>query len=738
MGMKNLKFRISEKDIDLVNPDGVGKDRLPASEFMRNYVKRSHEYKNAARAIDRLRREKFDDYIQLTNPEIKPLRAEVAKAEARVDAAYEAAKLDRVKRKSQLFSDEHAAEIEEAKAQRSAAWKALTEFRRPAIERFKAVQEAYDKRFLPANYKELPPRGEHGQEKFKAAKLAAMTADGIGWEAEADTARKHLSNVEFADLGSGTRGIINESLKKIRSGAPPRELPFNGRGMFGVSMTQGNKTTLKRIFACCASNIKIGIRCGDEIVPCKEDDVIVSSYGKPNAELRDDAYKSASAAERRKGKVIRRKSKWSHFRIVTINLGGSDDAVLRLPVIFHRPVDPNAILSTVAIHSTRDGGLLRYELIMTVSTDDDRPSCSGGTVCVSLGPNLVGPAAAQNLTSLHSYDVGSDVEEGDLRVGIILGSADDFDGMPCGQLFDEYIEDNVVQTNISSLEPIAVNGGRDIQGMCEIFIPRRPVRIKIGDDYVERRMSCMRIESDRQSRIDVAFNEAKDVLSELLEGDVPEWFAEETDASHSWRNPGRMVTLLRMWSEQRFDGDSDAFDKIQAWKQRHTVARRDLASFGLRCRRNRDDFYRRIAKRLSEKYEFCVVEKVDWKKLMSSSDELGGKGKKQRRTKGDADSQEAKSQAAARRRIQDAKKRLLRFASPALLQSFLKEAFGKHRFRELAMSGRPKCSRCGANASIGKGNVVICSDSCSVTGMDVLASSVLNLARIVSETAVIS
>lgn len=738
MGVKNLTFRVSEKDVDRVNPDGVGKDHLPASKFMLDYVIRAHEYKNDLRAVECERRKRFNEYLQRENPEIKNLLEEAELAQSRVDDAYEAAKEDRVERRSSLFSDELLVAIEKARSQRVAAWEALKAVRDPEIKRFKTVQKLYDEQYLPSNYGDLPPRGENGKEPFKAAKMQAMVSDGLGWEAEAIDARKILNTIKFAGLGSGTRGIVNRSCEKIGKGRSPDAMPFMFRGMFGVQMTQGNKTTLRRIFGGYAANVKIGVLCGDAIRPCLDSDPVVSSYGKTNAELRDDAYKASCAVEQKKGIVIRGKSKWAQFRIVTIKLGGTDGAVINLPVIFHRPLNPDAIISTVAVHASSVGGVLKYQLILTVSMADHE-SFEGGTVCVSLGAHIVNQEAERNLMSLQAHGVGGDLEEGDLRVGVLLASMDHFEGMESGKAFDEYIEQNVSQTNVNSFSPIAVDAWGDSSVICEMFIPRRPVRVKIGDDYVERQMSCVKIEADRKARIDRDHNVAKDVLKDLREAkgvSVPEWFVEHTKTSCQWRSPGRMVTLLHKWSNHRFNGDEESFERLQKWKGRHTTARYDLARFRVRYENNRDDFYRRIAKRLAEKYEFCVVEKVDWQKLMSSSDELEGKGRKQRRAKGDADSASAKADVAKKIRIDKARRNLLKVSSPYRFQTFLKEAFGGHRFREVNISGPQKCCRCGAKALIGKGNVVVCSESCSDTVVDVFASSVLNLARTVKEKAV--
>lgn len=737
--MKNLKFSINTDLLEKFNPDGIGPDHKPAAQFMREYVKRAHEYKNTVRSLERTRREQFCDYIQTLDPKIAVLRMQADKACAKVDALFDVAKEDRVKKRSRLYSTELDEAIKSAKADRSSAWDALKVVVSPYYRKISDFRKSCEQEIRPENYATLGP---HLQKPYRRKVLDRLAEHGIAFELQYDIAIKTLAET-FEDLGAGTRGIVDQSLKKIKKGPPPRDLAFDGRGVFGLQITKkkGRYISFGEMCAGIATVVKIGIPVEDGIVQCASDDPIVSCFGRTQRELRHEAYRERLERECASGVHVRRKSKWVKLRIVTLHLGGNPKQVVNLPVIFHRPVDPDAVVSYVKVIATRIGGDYCYDLMLTVESESVRRQSGSGIVCVSLGANLVNRDTADTLSAISSYGAGGEVTEGDMRVGAVLGGLDE---LPLGDEFDKYWGEHVSLTNLNSNEHLSENNGRDIGGLCELFIPRREVRQNTGSTdrsgkaiYAVKKVSAVQIIEDRQSRIDTAFDSIIQSLAAFADAKTcrkPAWFREDTKTISRWRSPGRLVVLYWSWKNKRFSGDGDVFQGVAEWFEIHRKAHRDLGRFRVRIERHREDFYRRIARRLSEKYETCFVDNTEWSELLKDTDSLSISSKKKkgirRDSDGDRDSVEIKAEAARKSRIQRAKRKLLKSAAPSRFKAILKEAFGESRYREVEL-GKPKCIRCGCCVKIERGGLAVCIDNCSGdnVGVDVLTSSVINLYR---------
>lgn len=489
-----------------------------------------------------------------------------------------------------------------------------------------------------------------------------------------------------------------------------------------------------------STNIQIGFAVNDVVSQCQAEDSVYSCFGRTQRELRYEAYREGVLRESNKGSHVRQKGKWVKLRIVTIHLGGKPKNTINLPVVFHRPVDPDAIVKYATVCVKRNEGVWQYSLMLTVQSKQVSRTTGNGIVCVSLGANIVNKEAARTLSAISSYDAGGDVVEGDMRVGVVLGGLDE---IPLGQRFDKYWGENVSLTNISSIEHIGDTSGRDISGMCELFIPMRSVRFDTGKKdrigksiYAEKKLSVSRIMEDRQSRIDTEFRSIIQVLSLFIDDNesiLPGWFSDETETINQWRNPGRLVSLYWKWKDDRFSSDSDVFQLIEEWVTKHSIARRDLGRFRQRFERNRLDFYRRIARHLASKYEICCVPNIKWAEQLKDFDAVEKVANRKLRGKKESDTEniaEEKKEAARKHRIQKAKRSLLKSAAPFSFQQALKEAFGKHRYREIAV-GKPACIRCGGKVKIETGNVAVCEANCSGESVvvDVLASSVINLYR---------
>lgn len=115
---------------------------------------------------------------------------------------------------------------------------------------------------------------------------------------------------------------------------------------------------------------------------------------------------------------------------------------------------------------------------------------------------------------------------------------------------------------------------------------------------------------------DTNFNVMVEMLKEWLGAQtaVPEWLVEQTKTMHAWRATRRLVHVWRQWSENRFAGDEDIFNKLEAWKLQDD----HLWDWEANQRRKsinwRQDFYRVFAARtLRQKYRDIIIEKIDWR-----------------------------------------------------------------------------------------------------------------------------
>ena len=94
--------------------------------------------------------------------------------------------------------------------------------------------------------------------------------------------------------------------------------------------------------------------------------------------------------------------------------------------------------------------------------------------------------------------------------------------------------------------------------------------------------------------------------------------AERADHLHSWRSPNRFAALARAWKSQRFDGDADGYDLLEAWRYRDEHLQRYEAGLVRGSQLARREAYRVIAARLASTYRTLVVDDTDLRELQRS------------------------------------------------------------------------------------------------------------------------
>lgn len=94
----------------------------------------------------------------------------------------------------------------------------------------------------------------------------------------------------------------------------------------------------------------------------------------------------------------------------------------------------------------------------------------------------------------------------------------------------------------------------------------------------------------------------------LTENEAPGWLREATASLPQWRSEARLAALVRRWREQRFDGDSSVFERLEAWRAQDRHIYDWESAERTKFRRWRDDHYRRWVATLRWRYERVGVE----------------------------------------------------------------------------------------------------------------------------------
>lgn len=123
---------------------------------------------------------------------------------------------------------------------------------------------------------------------------------------------------------------------------------------------------------------------------------------------------------------------------------------------------------------------------------------------------------------------------------------------------------------------------------------------------------CEEIESGRDKDLD----REKTLLAHWMASrDVPEWLRTATSALAQWRSQGRFASLAKAWRERRFDGDEEAFTRIESWRlhdQHLWRWTKDATGAALRRRR---EVYRVFAANLSRSFSTLLLERFDLRKV---------------------------------------------------------------------------------------------------------------------------
>jgi len=140
-----------------------------------------------------------------------------------------------------------------------------------------------------------------------------------------------------------------------------------------------------------------------------------------------------------------------------------------------------------------------------------------------------------------------------------------------------------------------------------------------GDDDAagELRLSAdligaLRKADELRSIRDQRFNLVREVLVRwLATQDVPEWLQFATRTLSDWRSPARLAALAKRWRANRWDGDTDGYEPLEAWRYRDHHLWAWEESQRTKSLRHRREVYRIFAADLARKYGIIVLENFD-------------------------------------------------------------------------------------------------------------------------------
>lgn len=139
--------------------------------------------------------------------------------------------------------------------------------------------------------------------------------------------------------------------------------------------------------------------------------------------------------------------------------------------------------------------------------------------------------------------------------------------------------------------------------------------VLIPESWLEAMDKVSRLRSHK----DRHFNEMKEHLLKWLQDhpDIPEWLLEDTATLAQWRSPLRMVELLEKWSERRFAGDEEIFERLSAWRKQDRHLYQWQADLRAKLLRHRREIYRIFAKRIAERYRYVCIERMNLRQAAS-------------------------------------------------------------------------------------------------------------------------
>jgi hypothetical protein len=261
-----------------------------------------------------------------------------------------------------------------------------------------------------------------------------------------------------------------------------------------------------------------------------------------------------------------------HFRVGSDAKGRPIFAVI--PIVLHRSMPWDSKIKWVHLVRRRIGTHCEWsvQFMLSRAVGWKKPDCAAdGTVSIDVGWRVTGD------------DGKAPRPDGSMRVALWKGSSAKEEFLPLSAYEKTFIR------------LFAGDGSRG-----ELVLPA---------DW----LSEMQKTEDIQSIRDKHFNPARDRLAGWLKkaSAVPAWLTEKTATLPHWRSLPRLAALVTRWRVNRFDGDLEIFEALEAWRKRDKHLLEYEANLRDQLQRRREDFYRNFAAKMRRMYCTAKVEKLD-------------------------------------------------------------------------------------------------------------------------------
>ncbi|MFH1766389.1 MAG: zinc ribbon domain-containing protein, partial [Gemmatimonadota bacterium] len=143
-------------------------------------------------------------------------------------------------------------------------------------------------------------------------------------------------------------------------------------------------------------------------------------------------------------------------------------------------------------------------------------------------------------------------------------------------------------------------------------------QILVGDDIVTRMQKVEDLRSIRDKHLD----ELRPWMAKWLQdhrNEIPEWIRERTETLHAWKAFRKFGSLAIAWRTQRWEGDEEAFERLEDWRQRDKHLWTWEAHQRQRTLRRRREGYRLLAADLAKRYGTLVLEDFDLSEMQERS-----------------------------------------------------------------------------------------------------------------------
>jgi hypothetical protein len=147
-------------------------------------------------------------------------------------------------------------------------------------------------------------------------------------------------------------------------------------------------------------------------------------------------------------------------------------------------------------------------------------------------------------------------------------------------------------------------------GYC--YDGKKEWEIKLQSDVLESFRYVEGLRSVRDRLMNAAIADLKSWLSKTK---VPEWIREQTKTLHAWRSQACLAALSLVWRTQRWEGDEEGFEQLEAWRTKDKHLWTWETHQRSQTQRRRRDHYRCVAAELASIYKTIVIERFDLRSM---------------------------------------------------------------------------------------------------------------------------